>query len=213
MNTNRTIMALIVVAAVAVSAGLWLGQRHFLPGTGGSDAVPVQAALLYPEPRELEPFQFDRADGKSFSEADLTGRWTLAFFGFTHCPDICPTTLSTLKQVEADLAAKPPKDPVQYLFVSVDPARDTPQVLATYTAFFSPAIIAATAPEERLLPATRQMGIVYMQSPLPNGGYTVDHSAQIVLLDPTGRMVGMFRPPLDAAKIAADVRLLAGTAP
>lgn len=211
MKSNRTLMALIVVAAIAVSAGMWFGQRQFMPAAGG-DGPPVQAALLYPAPRALEPFRFDRADGGSFSEADLQGRWTLAFFGFTHCPDICPTTLSTLKQVQAELTAAPPATPVQYLFVSVDPARDTAEVLSTYTAFFSADIIAATAPEDRLLPATRQLGIVYMQSPLPNGGYTVDHSAQIVLIDPAGRMVGMFRPPLDATRIAADVRLLAGSA-
>jgi protein SCO1/2 len=97
---------------------------------------------------------------------------------------------------------------VQLLFVSVDPARDSLELLAKYTAFFSPSIIAATASEDRLQPFTRQLGIVYMQSPLADGNYTVDHSAQLVLIDPDGRMAGMFRPPLDARKIVADLRLL-----
>jgi protein SCO1/2 len=212
MNSNRSIMLSIVVAAIAVSAGLWLGQRQLLaPATDA--ALPVQSALLYPQPRVVPPFVLERATGGSFSQDDLRGHWTLAFFGFTHCPDICPTTLAAMKQVEDALAAGEPPIPLRLLFVSVDPERDAPAVLAKYAAFFSPDIIAATAPEERLQPMTRSLGIVYMQSPLPAGGYTVDHSAQIVLIDPQGRMLGMFRPPLDAQRIAADLRLIAAAAP
>ena len=212
MNSNRSIMLLIVVAAVAVSAGLWLGQRQLLapaPDAG----LPVQSALLYPQPRAVPPFVLERATGGSFSQDDLQGHWTLAFFGFTHCPDICPTTLAAMKQVEDALGAGDPPIPLQMLFVSVDPDRDTAPVLARYAAFFSPDIVAATAPEERLQPMTRSLGIVYMQSALPAGGYTVDHSAQIVLIAPQGRMLGMFRPPLDAQRIAADLRLIAAAAP
>ncbi len=205
-------MTLIVVAAIAVSAGLWLGQRQLL--TPAADAtIPVQAALLYPQARPVAPFVLERATGGTFSQDDLQGRWTLAFFGFTHCPDICPTTLAVLKQVQDALAASQPAIPLQMLFVSVDPERDTPEVLAKYAAFFSPDIIAVTAPQERLLPMTRGLGVVYMQSALPAGGYTVDHSAQLVLIDPLGRMTGMFRPPLDAPRIAADLRLIAAAAP
>jgi protein SCO1/2 len=207
MTSNRNVMLLIVVAAIAVSAGLWLGQGYFGKTPAGT-APPVQAALLYGEPRALEPFTLDRADGRPFTGDDLKGRWTLAFFGFTHCPDVCPTTLAQMKQVEAGLAASKPAPPLQLLFVSVDPARDSLELLAKYTAFFSPSIIAATASEDRLQPFTRQLGIVYMQSPLADGNYTVDHSAQLVLIDPDGRMAGMFRPPLDARKIVADLRLL-----
>jgi protein SCO1/2 len=118
-----------------------------------------------------------------------------------------------MKQVQDALAASQPAIPLQMLFVSVDPDRDTPAVLARYAAFFSPDIIAVTAPEERLLPMTRGLGVVYMQSALPAGGYTVDHSAQLVLIDPQGRMTGMFRPPLDAQRIAGDLRLIAAAAP
>ena len=208
MKDNRTIMLLIVVAAVAVSAGLWLGQRSFLAPSGGP-AVAVEAALLYPAPREVPAFTLERASGGTFSDADLKGRWTLGFFGFTHCPDICPTTLALMKQVEDTLAAPPLASPLQLLFVSVDPARDDPATLGKYAAYFSPSIIAATAPEERLQPMTRSLGIVYMQSPLEGGGYTVDHSAQVVVIDPQGRLVGMFRPPLDPQRMAADLRRLA----
>jgi protein SCO1/2 len=208
MKDNRTLMLLIVAAAVAVSAGMWVGQRSFLAPSGGS-AVAVEAALLYPAPREVPAFVLERAGGGTFSEANLRGHWTLGFFGFTHCPDICPTTLALMKQVEDMLAAPPLAPPLQLLFVSVDPARDDPATLGQYAAYFSPNIIAATAPEERLQPMTRSLGIVYMQSPLDGGGYTIDHSAQVVVIDPKGRLVGMFRPPLDPQRMAADLRRLA----
>jgi protein SCO1/2 len=208
MKDNRTLMLLIVAAAVAVSAGMWVGQRSFLAPSGGS-AVAVEAALLYPAPREVPAFVLERAGGGTFSEANLRGHWTLGFFGFTHCPDICPTTLALMKQVEDMLAAPPLAPPLQLLFVSVDPARDDPATLGQYAAYFSPNIIAATAPEDRLQPMTRSLGIVYMQSPLDGGGYTIDHSAQVVVIDPKGRLVGMFRPPLDPQRMAADLRRLA----
>lgn len=208
MNSNRNIMLLIVVAAVAVSAGLWFGQRQ-LGGSAAAPNVTLEAGLLYPTARDIPPFALERARGGSFTEKDWQGHWTLAFFGFTHCPDICPTTLATLKQVDEAISTAPLAQPLQLLFVSVDPARDDAATLKRYSEFFSPRIVAATAPEDRLLPFTRQFGIVYMQSPLEGGGYTVDHSAQVVVIDPKGRLVAMFRPPLDAARITADLRRLA----
>jgi protein SCO1/2 len=208
MDSNRNIMLLIVVAAVAVSAGLWFGQRQ-LGGPAAAPDITLEAGLLYPAARDIPPFVLDRASGGSFTERDWQGHWTLGFFGFTHCPDICPTTLAVLKQVDDAISAAPLAQPLQLLFVSVDPARDDATTLKRYSAFFSPRIIAATAPEERLQPFTRGLGIVYMQSPLEGGGYTVDHSAQIVVIDPQGRLVAMFRPPLDAARITADLRRLA----
>jgi protein SCO1/2 len=196
-------MTLIVVAAMAAGAGLWLGQRQF--GTAGSSAAPTRAALIYPQPRELPTFALKRADGATFGNADLRERWTLAFFGFTHCPDICPTTLAVLKQIRLALGDGPESPALQLLFVSVDPERDDAKALGDYAAYFDPTIVAATAGHDVLLPFTRALGVVYMTSDLPGGGYTVDHSAQLVLIDPKGRLIGLIRPPLDAALIAQDL--------
>ncbi len=209
-TNNRNVMLLILVAAVAAAAGLWagLGQRH--DGDAGLQAR-MQAALLYPAPRAIDAFTLNRADGGSFTNADLTGRWTIGFFGFTHCPDICPTTLAVMKDVEQQLTSAPLPQPLQLLFVSVDPERDSPEVLAGYATFFSPDIVAATVAEPALRAFTTGLGIVYMQTPLDTGGYTVDHSAQIIVIDPQGRLAGMFRPPLDAARITADLRTLAAS--
>lgn len=207
-GNNRTLMLLIVVAAVAAAAGLWLGQSRWRHASQGPQAR-MQAALLYPAPRPISDFELIRSDGSRFTNGDLAGRWTLGFFGFTHCPDICPVTLAQMRDVARALRDPPPGPPLQLLFVSVDPARDTPAALGSYAGFFSPDIVAATAAEPALRGFTSELGIVYMQTALPDGGYTVDHSAQIVLIDPQGRLAGMFRPPLDVAAIAADLRTLA----
>lgn len=171
--------------------------------------MQTTAALMYPQPRALDPFTLSRADGGSFGNDDLRGRLTLVFFGFTHCPDICPTTLALMVQVRDQVLAAQPDLPVQLLFVSVDPERDSPQALARYAGYFSPHIIAATADDARLLPMTRQLGIVYVKSQVTDSGYSVDHSSQIVLIDAQGRLAGMFRPPLDARVIAQDLQTIA----
>jgi protein SCO1/2 len=209
-TNNRNVMLLIVVAAIAAAAGLWVGLGQRQGGDTGLQAR-MQGALLYPAPRPIDAFTLERADGGSFTNADLAGRWTIGFFGFTHCPDICPTTLALMKDVEQQIASAPLPQPLQLLFVSVDPERDTPEVLAGYAGFFSRDIVAATVAEPALRAFTTGLGIVYMQTPLDSGGYTVDHSAQIVVIDPQGRLAGMFRPPLDAARIAADLRTLAAS--
>lgn len=198
---------LILATAVALGAGLWVGQRWF---SGSASLTPeLQGALAYPEPRPLPPFTLQQSDGTPLDQDELAGRWTLVFFGFTHCPDICPMTLAQLAQAEKQWQALPDDQQPQVLFVSVDPERDTPELAGRYATHFSPAFLAATASHEVLEPFARTMGMVYMQSPLEGGGYTVDHSSSIAVLDPEGRLVALMRPPFDAAVIAADMRALA----
>jgi protein SCO1/2 len=195
--------AAILLAALAAGLGLWLGTRWF----GAPTQPAMQAALLYPQPRVVPEFALVRADGKPLTRADWHGHWTLAFFGFTQCPDVCPTTLAVLKQVWAKL------DPTQRSrvvvdFVSIDPQRDTPEQLGKYTAYFSPDFIAATGTDEQLTLLSRALGLVYARTPAQGTEYSVDHSAQVVIIDPQGRLVGIFRPPLDAIRIVADLNAL-----
>ncbi len=198
---------LILVVAVAASLGLWLGQRQFAPRDG--EAPALQAVLRYPQPRPLPPFRLTRADGAVLDNAALQGHWTLAFFGFTHCPDVCPTTLALFRQIETLAQADADAPRPALWFVSVDPARDTPQVLGDYARYFSPAIVAATGTEAALAALTPALGIVHAQSPTPDGAYTVDHSTQVLVFDPQGRLAAIARPPHDAAAILADLRRMA----
>ena len=196
---------LILIAAVAVALGLWLGSRAFLPAAQPALAV----AVLYPSPRELPDFTLVRADGSPLTHADWKGRWTVAFFGYTNCPDVCPTTLATFKSAAAKLAADGVGERVRFDFISVDPARDTPEQLAKYVGYFSKDFVAATGSDEELTKLTHALGLIYSREPNPNGGYDVDHSASAIIVDPKGNEVGLFRPPFDAKAIAADLESLA----
>ena len=195
---------LILVAAVAAAVGLWLGSRAFAPS-----APKLAAAVMYPAPRELPDFKLQRADGTALTKADWNGRWTVAFFGYTNCPDVCPTTLAAFKQVFAKLAADGIADKVRFDFISVDPQRDTPAVLTKYVGYFDKDFVAATGSDEELTKVTRALGLIYSREPTGNSDYAVDHSASAVLIDPAGREVGLFRPPFDAKAIAADLKTLA----
>ena len=198
---------LIVIAAFAAALGLWAGSRWLIPASGPS----LSAAVMYPSRQMIADFTLHRADGRALTNADLGGHWTIAFFGFTHCPDICPTTLTTFKQVWKSLAADGATAHVQFLFVSVDPERDTPEQLGRYVGFFSTDFIAATGPDDQLTRLTRSLGLVYARIPDESGGYSVDHSASAVIIDPQGRRAGLFRPPFEAGTIASDIRSLLGS--
>lgn len=196
---------LILIAAVAAAVGLWFGARLL----GTPNAPQLRAAVLYPAPRALPPFHLTRSDNTPLTLADMQGHWTIAFFGYTNCPDVCPTTLATFKQVWKRLDPALAKK-LRFVFVSVDPARDTPEQLARYVGFFNPDFIAATGSDEELTAITRALGLVYSREKADNGNYAVDHSASAVIIDPQGRHVGLFRPPFDADAITADLSNLAG---
>ena len=196
---------IIVLVAVVAALGLWLGARFAQPPRGEGP----RTALVYPTAREIPAFELNRADGGKLTNADFKGAWTLMFFGYTHCPDVCPTTLVTLQQVEKQLAKEPAAAPVNVVFVSVDPERDTPKARADYVGYFSKRFVAATAENAPLQSLASSVGVVFLKSPQPGGDYTMDHSASLLAIDPQGRLHALFRPPLDAAAIAADLRTLA----
>ena len=148
MNSLSRVPTLLVilVAVTAFIAGVYLA----LP-TPSNTATPDIEGLLWPNPPKVEAFSLIDAKGARFDETNLDGHWTLVFFGFTHCPDVCPGTLTTLKAVAGRLAGTPEfASRGQVLFVSVDPERDTPEVLQRYVEHFDPSFLAATAPPAEL---------------------------------------------------------------
>src|SRR5262249_22690943 len=147
-------------------------------------------------------FQLIDAEGHPFSAADLAGPPSLVFFGFTHCPDVCPTTLAKLAQVRR--AAQIPG--LRVLFVSVDPERDTPAVVGKYAHAFDPDFIGLTGEPEAIQKVSAAFGVAALRVDLPGGDYTMDHSAAVFLIDTGGRIAAVFTPPFDTKRFAQDLR-------
>jgi len=199
-------MWLIPVAALAAGAGLWLGGRLL-----SAPASPkLESAVLYAQPRPIPPFHLTQTDGKPLGGEDWLRHWNVVYFGYTNCPDVCPTTLATFKQVWKDLGQRNLTTQVRFDFISVDPQRDTPEHLRQYVAFFSPDFITATGSDEELTPLTRALGLVYSRTTAANGNIEVDHSGSAVIIDRQGQLVGVFRPPFEAHALSADLVTLIG---
>jgi protein SCO1/2 len=189
--------------ALALS-GAFLAWRHWpapAPALPPSGRLP--AATVVNDTRPLPAFALHRSDG-TLGNADLLGRWTLLAFGYTYCPDICPTTLATLKEVKSRLEAGGTAAP-QVVFVSVDPARDMPGRLAEFVRFFDPAFIGATGSDAELAAPAKHLGVYYERHDAKDKKlYVVDHSAVVYLIDPQGRLKAIFSWPHDPAAMAAD---------
>jgi protein SCO1 len=195
--------ALIGVACAlgAVAAMLW---RHAL--------APVElttGSALSPR-RALPDFSLIDERGQSFGPANLQGHWSFMFFGYTNCPDLCPTTLSTLAAMEKRLRAGGARVRPQVIFVSVDARRDTPDQLAKYIPYFDAEFIGVTAPDQPTIEElARRLGVAVSISPQEHGGYTVDHSGAIFVVDPAGKLAAILTGPFTADALQADFQRLA----
>lgn len=202
MNHSKIIgIAFVLVALFSAGAGVAVWQAR------QGSAPPEQPALLVlPEPRSIPAFELIDHDGMPFGPERLAGNWSVAFFGFTHCPDVCPGALYDLHLLDEQLGGSS----LQVLFVSVDPERDTPERLKDYVRYFDPDFTAVTGPHEQLEPLTRKLGIAYrIEEHGPEAeSYNVDHSASILLLDPEGRLYGVFPAPHDVTAMAQSLEPL-----
>ena len=203
-SSRGGLFALLLVAAVAV--GIWASYRLAPPAP---DRPPqgLRSATPLAEPAPLRPFALVDHRGEAFTQASLEGGWTLISFGYTHCPDICPTTLQTLATVERQLEAGGTPPP-RVVFVSLDPERDSLERLAGYVPYFSPRFTGVTADLEALRAFTGQVGVIFEKAG-DGPDYLVNHSASMVLTDPAGRFAAVLSAPHDAANIAADFRAIA----
>jgi protein SCO1/2 len=181
---------------VAMLAGFFVAQRS-------ANSVPqLTSGTWFPQPRPIEDFTLTDEASQPFTLKDLQGRPTLVFFGFTHCPDVCPTTLAKLAQI-AKGAAVPG---LRVLLVSVDPARDKPEQLQQYVHAFDPSFKGVTGEQAQIERIAKQFGVAIARVDLAGGEYTVDHSAAVFLLDTQGRRVAVFTPPFEIQPMAADLR-------
>ena len=190
--------ALILASALGLGAG-WLGLAG--PWREQAPELSPSPGVLWPNPRPIGAFTLRDHHGRAFTRERLDGAWTFMFFGYTHCPYICPITLATLRRVEHDLAGHT-SAPRRHVLVSVDPARDTVEHLARYVSSFGPAFLGVTGSDGELSKLAREVGAVFfLGEPERDGSYFVDHTASIMLIDPRGRLIALFGMPHDAAAI------------
>jgi protein SCO1/2 len=197
--TRRTILLLASIGAAAVLVGALMARML------GATSVPLESGTWLPQPRALPEFHLQDLSGADFNLRSLRGHPTLLFFGFTNCPDVCPTTLATLTQVQRTA----PLPGTQVVFITIDPERDSAASLQGYLGAFSNSFIGARGDAATLAPLLKNLGAIAVRQNLPDGSYTMDHSATLYLLDSSGRLVAVFSPPFSASKLAADLRRVA----
>lgn len=205
---NRNILlalgGLILFAAFAGGVFSYISLQH-----ERQDAAAGIPGLLWPNPKPIKPFTLADHTGQSFGLNDLKGHWSFMFFGFTHCPDICPLTLATLDQMQQMLAARNLAGDTRILFVTVDPGRDTPERLAEYVKYFNKDFIGLGGSPQQIADFTRQIGVVFQYGPERSpGDYQVDHSASVFLIDPEGRLVSIFPAPHQAEAMANQFKAI-----
>jgi protein SCO1/2 len=190
---TRSVRVLIVLAAFAA----------------GAFALTAGVMLLAPTEKTRPssvggPFELVNQDGKTVTDKDYLGKPLLVFFGFTHCPDICPTTLFEVSEVLNRLG--PDAEKVSAIFVTVDPERDTPEKLKLYLSSFHPRISALSGSEAQIEAIKKAYYVYAKRVPLEGGGYTMDHTSVVYLMDRQGKFVAPFNLKRDADTAAAELR-------
>lgn len=202
----RLILTAVFVGLLAATAGF-----SFWKVIQGPPQAADMSLIILPEPREIGGFSLLDGDGKTFALDNLREKWSLMFFGFTHCPDVCPSVMYDLDQVITALQQEGQAPPaLQVVFVSVDPERDTPEKLGEYARYFNPGFIGIGGSQEQLEPLTRQLSIgVEIEEHEPGAqNYGIYHTSAVMLIDPKGRLAGVFPAPHDPEKMARDLASL-----
>ncbi len=151
-------------------------------------------------------FRLTDQNGKTVTDADLKGKWSLVYFGYTHCPDACPTALNDISIALEDLGTK--RDAVRPVFITVDPERDTPDALKAYVTSFDAPILALTGTPEQVAQAAKGYRVYYAKHPEAGGEYSMDHSSVIYVMDPQGRFTASFTHESTPEQIAERLKKL-----
>jgi protein SCO1 len=196
MTSVATRLLLAAAALCAALGGFWLAQQL------DRGSPRLASGTWLPQQKAVADFRLVDTAGREFTRAELRGAPTLVFFGFTHCPDVCPMTLLKLAQIRKSAAVAG----LRVLFVSVDPQRDTPAALGLYVHAFDPSFEGLTGDPKTINALAANFGVAVNRVELAGGDYTMDHSAVVFLLDSSARIAAIFTPPFDAATFAADLR-------
>lgn len=199
--------ALLVGAALAVLAMAAIRSPWLLSSAPDTDRGPPELKnVLLPSPNPIKVFSLRDDNGRRFDLDRLRGRWTLMFFGYTSCPDICPTTLATLRDL-AELLEE--RDEVQYVFVTVDPSRDDPERIGDYLDYFDPDFVGVSGEPADIEAFMKQLNVAAVRREAEDSdSYTFSHTSAVMLIDPEARLLGAFSPPHKASRMAEHFQTL-----
>jgi protein SCO1/2 len=195
--TPRTTRLVLIISAFLAGLMLCFSVILLVSGRGSAPLTGVASAVG-------GPFKLTDQNGKTITDQDLKGRPFLVFFGFTHCPEVCPTALFEMSEVFNKLG--PDADKINALFITVDPERDTPAVLKDYLSSFNPRLIGVGGDADALAAVAKAYRVYYKKIPLEAGDYTMDHTAIVYLMDKNGQFVAPFSLKRRPEEAAADLR-------
>lgn len=200
MDSRKYLLAATAIAAI--TTGGWVSWHFLQP-----PPLP-QTATVLPAPLELAAFSLVDQYGNAFTRDSFKGDWNLVFFGFTHCPDVCPLTLQVLADARRLMQAAGLEKLPRIVLISVDPERDTPAVIGQYVAHFGDATLGISGDLLELRKLTTGLGIYFEKSNLDGDNYSVDHSAVVIVINPDGRFHALFSAPHRAENFAHDLPIM-----
>jgi len=208
MNKRITII-MFVAAVVALSAGVWIAKKNATPQAQNLTKPQVIQGAIYPQAKKLKPFNLLDQQEQKITDKDFLNRWSLIFIGYTHCPDVCPTTLALLNQVDEVMKKQNMQAP-KIVFLSVDPQRDTPAVLKPYVEYFNKNILALTGEAAEIKQLTQQLNAVYRKAKGASGNleaddYLMDHSSALLLINPNGSLQSVLTAPHTPANVIDSI--------
>ena len=196
---------IIIVIFIVTVLGLFINKLT-TPRTLSNDELLVNGLFLFDQPKDISDFEFYSSDQASFTKSDLIGNWTLMYFGFTNCPDECPTTMYQLSKLIKILREKNfDLNNKQWVLVSIDPERDTPEMIDKYAKGFDQDFLGVSNARPMLLSLATQLSV---NNVMPSHANHMDHSHldnhvnNIILLNPKGQFAGIFRPPFEVSRLS-----------
>lgn len=207
LGIRNTILMLLAFIMLVVWGFIWRMNQPVIMST---EELRINGAVVLNKPRIFSDFELIDHRGEAFNLERMQGVWSIVFFGFTHCPDICPTTLATLHDTYSKLKEQE-QERLQVVMVSIDPERDTVDKLAEYVPYFNDDFIGVTGNKHLIRRLTAELNVAYNKVALESGDYTMDHSTHLVLINPKGHYHGFFKAPHSEIKMRSTWRSIDAT--
>lgn len=211
IRKRRPVIPIMIGIMTAASVAAVLMSRPAGPSGEWARAPSAVQAVMWPEPRPLAEFELTTGDGRPFSRESLLGQWNFLFFGYTGCPDVCPTSLYAMRELRQRLLDEESSaENYRFIFVSVDTENDRPEDIGPYLDWYDPEFVGLTGRSEELARLAQSMAVKYAVVQDEQGARSIDHTSSVLIVDPQARMVGALPPPLRPSSMKAQFGALRG---